>query len=170
MPKMMLELVDSLNASLQFFDKVEKEQRENIAASQMCSNKQELCSEATSHKNDNQKLLLLQGQEAVYPEGIDNKIASHTGYDNNQLKLDSEITCKTNHYSSLADQLGNPAWEGQNPCSDSISTWDDITICQLPSPMLSVPVSLQNVALQADVDTAAAVTIISGSIFQGAGA
>ena len=107
MPKMMLKLVDSLNASLQFFDKVE--QRENIAASQMCSNKQELCSEATSHKNDNQKLLLLQGQEAVYPEGTDNKIASHTGYDNNQLKLDSEITCKTNHYRSLADQLGNPA-------------------------------------------------------------
>ena len=36
----------------------------------MSSNKQELCSEATPNiKNDNQKLLILQGQEAIYSEG-----------------------------------------------------------------------------------------------------
>ena len=47
-----------------------------------------------------------------------------------------------------------------------MSTLEDITICQLPSSMLSVSVSLQDVALQAVVDTAAAVTIISDSIFR----
>ena len=49
---MTLELVDSLNVSLQFQEQsteVEIEHRENITASQMCSNKQELCSEATSN-------------------------------------------------------------------------------------------------------------------------
>ena len=171
-PKMMLELVDSLNVSLQFqgqSTEVEKEQRENITESQMRSNKQELCSEATSHnKNDDQKPFKLQvRQEAMYPEGTENKIESRTDNDTNQLELDSEITCNTNHYSSLADQLGYPAGEEQDPGSDSMNTWEDITICQLPSSsMLSVPVSLQDVKLLAVIDTAAEVTIISDSIFR----
>ena len=172
MPKMTLELVDSLNVSLQFQGQnteVEKEQRENITASQMRSNKQELCSEATSNStDDDQKSFILQVRhEAMYPEGTENKVASHTDNNTNQLELDSEITCNTNHYSSLADQSGYPAGEEQDPGSDSMSTWEDITICQLPSSsMLSVPVSLQDVKLLAVVDTAAAVTIISDSIFR----
>ena len=110
-PKMTLELVDSLNVSLQFqkqSTEVEKEQRENITASQMRSNKQELCSEATSNStDDDQKSFILQVRhEAMYPEGTENKVASHTDNDTNQLELDSEITCNTNHYSSLADQSG----------------------------------------------------------------
>ena len=172
MPKMTLELVDSLNVSLQFQGQnteVEKEQRENITASQMRSNKQELCSEATSNStDDDQKSFILQVRhEAMYPEGTENKVASHTDNNTNQLELDSEITCNTNHYSSLADQSGNPAGEEQDPGSDSMSTWEDITICQLPSSsMLSVPVSLQDVKLLAVIDTAAEVTIISDSIFR----
>ena len=171
-PKMMLELVDSLNVSLQFqgqSTEVEKEQSENIAASQMHSNKQELCSEATSNsKNDDQKSFILQvRQETMYPEGNENKIESRTDNVTYQLELDSEITCNTNHYSSLADQSGYPAGEEQDPRSDSMSTWEDITICQLPSSsMLSVPVSLQDVKLLAVIDTAAEVTIISDSIFR----
>ena len=171
-PKMTLELVDSLNVSLQFqgqSTEVEKEQRENITVFQMRSNKQELCSEATSHnKNDDQKPFILQvRQEAMYPEVTENKIESRTDNDTNQLELDSEITCNTNHYSSLADQLGNPDGEEHDPGSDSMSTWEDITICQLPSSsMLSVPVSLQDVKLLAVIDTAATVTIISDSIFR----
>ena len=171
-PKMTLELVDSLNVSLQFqgqSTEVEKEQRENITASQMCSNKQELCSEATSNStNDDQKSFILHvQQEGMYPERAENKIVSHTDNDTIQLELDSEITCNINHYSSLADQLGNPAGEEQDPGSDAMSTWEDISICQFPSSsMLSVPVSLQDVTLQAVVDTAAAVTIISDSIFR----
>ena len=171
-PKMTLELVDSLNVSLQFqgqSTEVEKEQRENITESQMRSNKQELCSEATSHnKNDDQKPFKLQvRQEAMYPEGTENKIESRTDNDTNQLELDSEITCNTNHYSSLADKLGYPAGEEQDPGSDSMNTWEDITICQLPSSsMLSIPVSLQDVKLLAVIDTAAEVTIISDSIFR----
>ena len=48
-----------------------------------------------------------------------------------------------------------------------MSTWEDITICQLPSSsMLSVPASLQDVKLLAVIDTAAEVTIISNSIFR----
>ena len=170
--KMTLELVDSLNVSLQFqgqSTEVEKEHGENITASPMHSNKQELCSEATSNsKNDVQKSLLLQvRQEVMYPEGTENKVASHTDNNTNQLELDSEITCNTNHYSSLADQSGYPAGEEQDPGSDSMSTWEDITICQLPSSsMLSVPVSLQDVKLLAVIDTAAEVTIISDSIFR----
>ena len=75
----------------------------------------------------------------MYPEGTENKIASHTDNDNTQLELDSEISCNTYCYSSLADQLRNPAGEEQDPGSDSMSTWEDITICQLPSSsMLSV--------------------------------
>ena len=111
-PKMTLELVDSLNASLQFqgqSTEVEKEQRENITASQMRSIKQELCSEATSHKNDNQKLLILQEQEMIYPEGTENETASHTGNDYNKLELDSAITCNTDPSGSLSDNLGRPA-------------------------------------------------------------
>ena len=171
-PKMTLELVDSLNVSLQFqgqSTEVEKEQRENITASQMCSNKQELCSEATSNStNDDQKSFILHvQQEGMYPERAENKIVSHTDNDTNQQELDSEITCNINHYSSLADQLGSPAGEEQDPGSDAMSTWEDISICQFPSSsMLSVPVSLQDVTLQAVVDTAAAVTIISDSIFR----
>ena len=167
---MTLELVDSLNVSLQFqgqSTEVEKEQRENIPASQRRSNKQELCSQATSNStNDDQKSFILQVRhEAMYPEGTENKVASHT--DTNQLELDSEITYNTNHYSSLADQSGYPAGEEQDPCSDSMSTWEDITICQLPSSsMLSVPVSLQDVKLLAVIDTAAEVTIVSDSIFR----
>ena len=172
MPKMTLELVDSLNVSLQFQGQnteVEKEQRENITASQMRSNKQELCSEATSNStDDDQKSFILQVRhEAMYPEGTENEVASHTDNNTNQLELDSEITCNTNHYSSLADQSGYPAGEEQDPGSDSMSTWEDITICQLPSSsMLSVPVSLQDVKLLAVIDTAAEVTIISDSIFR----
>ena len=172
MPKMTLELVDSLNVSLQFQGQnteVEKEQRENITASQMRSNKQELCSEATSNStDDDQKSFILQVRhEAMYPEGTENKVASHTDNNTNQLELDSKITCNTNHYSSLADQSGYPAGEEQDPGSDSMSTWEDITICQLPSSsMLSVPVSLQDVKLLAVIDTAAEVTIISDSIFR----
>ena len=171
-PKMTLELVDSLNVSLQFqgqSTEVEKEQRENITASQMRSNKQELCSEATFNStNDDPKSFILQVRhEAMHPEGTENKVASHTDNDTNQLELDSEITCNTNHYSSLADQSGYPAGEEQDLCSDSMSTWEDITICQLPSSsMLSVPVSLQDVKLLAVIDTAAEVTIISDSIFR----
>ena len=171
-PKMTLELVDSLNVSLQFQGQnteVEKEQRENITASQMRSNKQELCSEATSNStDDDQKSFILQVRhEAMYPEGTENKVESHTDNNTNQLELDSEITCNTNHYSSLADQSGYPAGEEQDPGSDSMSTWEDITICQLPSSsMLSVPVSLQDVKLLAVIDTAAEVTIISDSIFR----
>ena len=171
-PKMTLELVDRLNFSLKFqgqSTEVEKEERENITAPQMRSNKQELCSEATSNsKNDDQKSFILQvRQEVVYPEGTENKIASHTDNDTNQLELDSEITCNTNHYMSLADELGNPAGEEQDPGSDSMSTWEDITICQLPSSsMLSVPVSLEDVKLLAVIDTTAEVTIISDSIFR----
>ena len=172
MPKMTLELVDSLNVSLQFQGQnteVEKEQRENITASQMRSNKQELCFEATSNStDDDQKSFMLQVRhEAMYPEGTENKVASHTDNNTNQLELDSEITCNTNHYSSLADQSGYPAGEEQDPGSDSMSTWEDITICQLPSSsMLSVPVSLQDVKLLAVIDTEAEVTIISDSIFR----
>ena len=171
-PKMTLELVDSLNVSLQFqgqSTEVEKEQRENITASPMRSNTQELCSEATStSKKVDQKSFILQvRQEAMYPEGTENKIESRTDNDTDQLELDSEVTCNINHYSSLADQLGNPAGEEQDPGSDAMSTWEDISICQFPSSsMLSVPVSLQDVTLQAVVDTAAAVTIISDSIFR----
>ena len=169
-PKMTLELVDSLNVSLQFqgqSTEVEKEQRENITASQMCSIKQELYSEATSHKNDNQKLLILQEQETIYPEGTENETASNTGNDYNKLELDSELTCNINPSGSLSDHLGSPAGEKQDSDSDSMSIWEDITICQFPSSsMLSVPVSLQDVILQAVVDTAAAVTIISDSIFR----
>ena len=169
-PKVTLELVDSLNVSLQFqrqSTEVEKEQRENITASPLCSNKQELCSEATSHKNDNQKLLLLQGQEAIYPDGSENEKASHAVNDNNKLEVDSEITCNPNPSSSFTDHLGNPAGEDQDPDSDSMSIWEDISICQFPSSsMLSVHVCLQDVTLQAVVDTAAAVTIISDSIFR----
>ena len=171
-PEMTLELVDSLNVSLQFqgqSTEFEKEQRENITASQMRSNKQELCSEATSNStSDDQKSFILQvRQEAMYPEGTENKVASHTDNETNQLELDSEITCNTYHYSSLADQSGYPAGEEQDPGSDSMSTWEDITICQLPSSsMLSVPVSLQDVKLLAVIDTAAEVTIISDSIFR----
>ena len=170
--KMTLELVDSLNVSLQFQGQsaeVEKEQRENITASPMRSNKQELCSEATStSKKVDQKSFILQvRQEAMYPEGTENKIEYRTDNDTNQLELDSEVTCNTNHNSSLADQLGNPAGEEQDPGSDSMSTWEDITICQLPSSsMLSVAVSLQDVKLLAVIDTAAEVTIISDSIFR----
>ena len=172
MPKMTLELVDSLNVSLQFQGQnteVEKEQRENITASQMRSNKQELCSEATSNStDDDQKSFILQVRhEEMYPEGTENKVASHADNNTNQLELDSEITCNTNHYSSLADQSGYPAGEEQDPGSDSMSTWEDITICQLhSSSMLSVPVSLQDVKLLAVIDTAAEVTIISDSIFR----
>ena len=171
-PKMTLELVDSQNVSLQFqgqSTEVEKEQRENITVSQMCSNKQELCSEATSNsKNDDQKSFTLKGrQEAMYPEGTENKKASHTDNDTNLLVLDSQITGNTNHYSSLADHLGNPAGEEQDPGSDSMSTWEDITIFQLPSSSIfGVPVSLQDVKLLAIIDTAAEVTIISDSIFE----
>ena len=170
--KMTLELVDSLNVSLQFqgqSTEVEKEQRENITASPMRSNKQELYYEATStSKKVDQKSFILQvRQEAMYPEKTENKIESHTDNDTNQLELDSEGTCNTNHNSSLADHLGNPAGEEQDPSSDSMSTWEDITICQLPSSsMLSVPVSLQDVKLLAVIDTAAEVTIISNSIFR----
>ena len=136
-------------------------------ASQISSNKLELCSEATSHKNDNQKLLLLQGQEAIYPDGSENEKASHAVNDNNKLELDSEITCNPNPSSSFTDHLGNPAGEDQDPDSDSMSIWEDISICQFPSSsMLSVHVCLQDVTLQAVVDTAAAVTIISDSIFR----
>ena len=169
---MKLELVGSLNVSLQFqgqSTEVEKEQRENITASPMRSNKQELCSEATStSKKVDQKSFILQvRQEAMYPEGTENEIESRTDNDTNQLELDSEVTCNTNHNSSLADQLGNPAGEEQDPGSDSMSTWEDITICQLPSSsILSVPVSLQDVKLLAVIDTAADVTIISDSIFR----
>ena len=100
--KMMLELVDSLNVSLQFqgqCTEVEKEQRENITASPMRSNKQELCSEATStSKKVDQKSFILQvRQEVMYPEGTENKIESRTDNDTNQLELDSEVTCNTNH-------------------------------------------------------------------------
>ena len=169
-PKVTLELVDSLNVSLQFqrqSTEVEKEQRENITASPMCSNKQELCSEATSHKNDNQNLLLLQGQEAIYPDGSENEKASHAVNDNNKLELDSEITCNPYPSSSFTYHLGNPAGEDQDPDSDSMSIWEDISICHFPSSsMLSVHVCLQDVTLQAVVDTAATVTIISDSIFR----
>ena len=171
-PKMTLELVDSLNVSLQFqgqSTEAEKEQGENITASQMRSNKQELCSEATSNStNDDQKSFKLQVRhEAMYSEGTENKVASHTDNDTNQLELYSEITCNTSHYSSLADQSGYPAGEEQDPSSDSMSTWEDITICQLPSSsMFSVTVSLQDVKLLAVMDTTAEVTIISDSIFR----
>ena len=132
--------------------------------SPMRSNKQELCSEATStSKKVYQKSFILQ----VRQEGTENKIESRTDNDTNQLELDSEVTCNTNHYSSLADLLRNPAEEEQDPSSDSMSTWEDITICQLPSSsLLSVPVSLQDVKLLAIIDTAAEVTIISDSIFR----
>ena len=102
----------------------------------------------------------------MYPEGTKNIVASRTDNDTNQLELDSKITCNTNHYSSLADQSGYPAGEEQDPGSDSMSTWEDTNICQLPSSMLSVPVSLQDVKLQAVIDTAAEVTTISDSIFR----
>ena len=83
------------------------------------------------------------------------------------IELDIEITCNTYHSSSPSDHFGNPAGEEQDLDSDSMRTWEDNTICQLPSSsMLSVSVSLQDVALQAVVDTAAAVTIISDSIFR----
>ena len=100
-PKLKPDLVNNRNASLQFQRQIredkkrfDQEKTENITASQMSRNKQELCPEATPKiKNDNQKLLILHGQEAIYPEGTENKIASHTGNDNNQLELDFEITC-----------------------------------------------------------------------------
>ena len=132
--------------------------------SPMRSNKQELCSEATStSKKVYQKSFILQ----VRQEGTENKIESRTDNDTNQLELDSEVTCNTNHYSSLADLLRNPAEEEQDPSSDSMSTLEDITICQLPSSsLLSVPVSLHDVKLLAIIDTAAEVTIISDSIFR----
>ena len=48
-----------------------------------------------------------------------------------------------------------------------MSTWEYITICQFSSfSMLSVPISLHDIALQVVMDTAAAVTIISDSIFR----
>ena len=116
---MTLELVDSLMSLFSFRDKVQK-----LKKNRMCNNKKELCSEATSNSNnDDQESFLLQGHVAMYPERTENKIVSHTGNDNNQLELDSEITCNTNNYSSLADQLGNPAEEEQDPGSDSLNTW-----------------------------------------------
>ena len=66
----------------------------------MSSNKQELCSEATSSKIDDKNLLLLQGQETIYPGGTENKIESHTNNDNKQLELGSKITHNNNPYSS----------------------------------------------------------------------
>ena len=56
-PNMKLELVDNLIASSISEYRRWKEQTENITAYQMCSNKQELCSEATSNKINNQNLL-----------------------------------------------------------------------------------------------------------------
>ena len=94
------------------------------------------------------------------------KIVSHTGNVNNQLQLGSEITC-TNNPHSLTGHLGNLVEEEQDPGSNSMSNWEDITICQLcSSSMLRVPVTLQDFKLQAVVDTAAEVTIISDSIFR----
>ena len=91
---------------------------------------------------------------------------SHTCNANNQLELYSVITC-TNNPHSLSGHLDNLAEEERDPGSDSMSTWEDITICQLrSSSMLRVPVTLQDFKLQAVVDTAAEVTIISDSIFR----
>lgn len=51
---------------------------------------------------------------------------------------------------------------------DTTVTWEDITICQLrSSSMLRVPVVLQDKQINAVVDTAAEVTIISDSVFRG---
>ena len=52
-----------------------------------------------------------------------NKIGSHTDKNNNQLELDSEITCNTSHSSSPSDHFGNPAGEEQDPDSNSMRTW-----------------------------------------------
>ena len=90
-----LELVTNLKA-FQFQGK-STEADQAPTASQMCSNKQELCSEATSHPTDNKTLS--QDQETFNPEGTENKIVPHTCYVNNQLELDSEITCTNNPYS-----------------------------------------------------------------------
>ena len=164
-------------------------------ASQISSTKQEPSSEATSHPTDSKTLL--QDQETFNPEGTENKMVPHTCYVNNQLELDSEITGTNNPYSlsgkkivshicnannqleldseitctnnphSLSGHLDNLAEEERDPGSDSMSTWEDITICQLrSSSMLRVPVTLQDFKLQAVVDTAAEVTIISDSIFR----
>ena len=164
-------------------------------ASQISSTKQEPSFEATSHPTDNKTLL--QDQETFNPEGTENKMVPHTCYVNNQLELDSEITGTNNPYSlsgkkivshtcnannqleldseitctnnphSLSGHLDNLAEEERDPGSDSMSTWEDITICQLrSSSMLRVPVTLQDFKLQAVVDTAAEVTIISDSIFR----
>ena len=81
--------------------------------------------------------------------------------------MSTHVRSSIHHSSSPSDHFGNPAGEEQDPDSDSMRTWEDITICQLPSSsMPSVSVSLQDVALQAVIDTAAAVTIISDSIFR----
>ena len=188
-----LELVTNLKA-FQFQGK-SMEVDQARTASQISSTKQELSSEATSHPTDNKTLL--QDQETLNPEGTENKIVSHNCNVNNQLELDSEITCTnnphflsgpkivsytcnannqleldskitcTNNPHSLSGHLGNLAEEERDPGSGSMSTWEDITICQLrSSSMLQVPVTLQDFKLQAVVDTAAEVTIISDSIFR----
>ena len=115
----------------------------------MSSNKQELCSEATSNKINNKNLLLLQGQETIYPDGTENKIETHTDNDNKQLELGSKITRNNNPYRSPLGHLGNPAGEEQDQSSDSMSTSEDITIRHHSSfSMLRVPVSLQAVLIR----------------------
>ena len=188
-----LEFVTNLKA-FQFQGK-STEDDQAPTASQISSTKQELSSEATSHPTDNKTLL--QDQETFNPEGTENNIVPHSCNVNNQLELDSEITCTNNPYSlsgtkivshtcnannhleldseitctynphSLSGHLGNLAEEERDPGSDSMSTWEDITICRLrSSSMLRVPVTLQDFTLQAVVDTAAEVTIISDCIFR----
>ena len=69
----------------------------------MSSNKQELCSEATSYKNVTQKYFYYRDKKRCIRKR-QNKVGSHTDKNNNQLELDIEITCNT--YYHMTSRLG----------------------------------------------------------------
>ena len=73
-----------------------------------------------------------------------------------------DLSCNFN-----SDPLETTSKEKPDLDADNLSTWEDITICQLrSSSMLRVPVAVQGKMLQAVVDTAAEVTIISDHVFR----
>ena len=78
------------------------------------------------------------------------------------MEPDSEVVYECNDLDSFSGATG------ERPKSPGVetSTWKDITLCQLrSSSMLRVAVILQDKPVQAVVDTAAAVTIISDKVF-----
>ena len=87
--------------------------------------------------------------------------------DHIQQKLLFESTLSAGVLCENSDPLVNPDQEKLDTRSATMSTWEDITICQLrSSSMLRVPVTVQGKNLKAVVDTAAEVTIISDAVFK----